>query len=337
MDMLKNCKKALSVVAAPHSPYKDYIGTGNLPSGMAFEDYLMFVRRVMFKMLVNASGASDFDSSTTETTESGILDDENIPHTPELMGSWYFAGYFVFALLGPIVPLQMTAHCAELLMTSPCESLVGKGPDKKKTIEEGAGRAAARRKSPASTTALPPGVVKVYPDGAALVTEQHVQIASIAQARLMNEGQMMSKTNNRIISKHARKVALVQAMIMEIKDLLRILDSTDERRAALIDKLIALNEQFRSCIEKCKDVEDSIINDEMNRIVDSTSLTAFIDATIASAIAPDHASSITPQSTNKKRRCTYDYSPASGSTNNGGLLKDDNNNDFDERAPQLGS
>jgi hypothetical protein len=52
MEMLKNCKKALSVVMETDSPYKDYIGTGNFPSGMAFEDYRMFVRIGMFKMLV---------------------------------------------------------------------------------------------------------------------------------------------------------------------------------------------------------------------------------------------------------------------------------------------
>ena len=44
-EILRNCKKALSIVMAPNSPYKDYIGTGYLPSGMGFEDYLFFVRK----------------------------------------------------------------------------------------------------------------------------------------------------------------------------------------------------------------------------------------------------------------------------------------------------
>ena len=93
----------------------------------------------------------------------------------------------------------------------------------------------------------------------------------------------------------------------------QVIDSTDERRAALINKLRL---STSSCIKKCKHVEDCIINDERNQIVEATSATAFIDATIASAISPDHALSVTPQSTNKRRRIGgVDRSPAA--------LKDD--------------
>ncbi len=181
----------------------------------------------------------------------------------------------------------------------------------------GAGRAAARRKLSA-TTATPTGLIKVEPpDGAAFVAQQHhAQIASIAQARLMNEGRMTSKANDCIIGMHTRKVASVRTMISETKDLLEVIDRTDERRAALINKLFALNEQLYTCIEKCEQAEDCIINDERKQIVKATSVTAFIDATIASAISPDHALSVTPQSTNKRRRiCGVDRSPAA--------LKDD--------------
>lgn len=345
MEMLKNCKKALSVVMAPNSPYKNYIGTGNLPSGMAFEDYLMFVRKGMFKMLVeDVAVVVPIDSNTTTTpsdthalspassynappssvnamttSEGSVLDDDSVTHVPPsafILGSWYFSGYFVFALLGPIVPPNMTSYRAELLMTS-CEPLVGNGPNGKKTIA-GAGRAAARRKSSATTA----GLVKVESDGSALAAQHHAQIASIAQVRLMNEGRMTSKTNDRIIEKHTRKVASVQTLISETKDLLRILDSTDERRAALVEKVFALNEELHRCIEKREDVEDSIINKELNLIVESTSVTAFIDATIASAITPDAgAYATTPQSTNKRRRMCDRASSGS----NDGHLKDDSN------------
>jgi hypothetical protein len=158
MEILKNCKKALSVVMAPGSPYKDYIGTGNLPSGMAFEDYLMIVRKGMFKMLVEdlvvlvTSPTTTTTTSSTATNENAatmlaasyntppavdnappatsdnemtsdgsLLDDESIAHVDptqaSILGSWYFTGYYVFALLGPIVPSNMKPYCAELLMT----------------------------------------------------------------------------------------------------------------------------------------------------------------------------------------------------------------------------
>jgi hypothetical protein len=88
----------------------------------------------------------------------------------------------------------------------------------------------------------------------------------------------------------------------------QVIDSTDERRAALINKLRL---STSSCIKKCKHVEDCIINDERNQIVEATSATAFIDATIASAsISKDHRCSVTPQSTNKKRRICVDLRPA---------------------------
>ena len=44
---LRNCKKALAVVLRHDSPYKACGITGMLPSGMSFEDYLVYIRRQM--------------------------------------------------------------------------------------------------------------------------------------------------------------------------------------------------------------------------------------------------------------------------------------------------
>ena len=44
-EHIKNCKKALSVIANIRSPYSPYIKTGNLPSGMTLSDYYMYVRK----------------------------------------------------------------------------------------------------------------------------------------------------------------------------------------------------------------------------------------------------------------------------------------------------
>ena len=46
-DALRNCKKALAVVLCHDSPYKTCVITGMLPSGMSFEDYLLFVCKEM--------------------------------------------------------------------------------------------------------------------------------------------------------------------------------------------------------------------------------------------------------------------------------------------------
>jgi len=50
-EHIKHCKKALSVIANPRSPYSPYIKTGNLPSGMTMSDYYMYVRKKMFILL----------------------------------------------------------------------------------------------------------------------------------------------------------------------------------------------------------------------------------------------------------------------------------------------
>ena len=51
-DALKNCKEALAVVLHHNSPYKSCALTGILPSGMCFEDYLLFVRQQMYSELL---------------------------------------------------------------------------------------------------------------------------------------------------------------------------------------------------------------------------------------------------------------------------------------------
>ncbi len=40
--MARSRRKALACIMAADSPYKDYVKTGNLPSGMNHDDYLQF-------------------------------------------------------------------------------------------------------------------------------------------------------------------------------------------------------------------------------------------------------------------------------------------------------
>ena len=50
-EHIKHCKKALSVIANPRSPFSPYIKTGNLPSGLTMSDYYMYVRKKMYILL----------------------------------------------------------------------------------------------------------------------------------------------------------------------------------------------------------------------------------------------------------------------------------------------
>ena len=50
-EALRNCKKALAVVLRHDSPYKACGIPGMLPSGMSFEDYLVYIRKQMYAEL----------------------------------------------------------------------------------------------------------------------------------------------------------------------------------------------------------------------------------------------------------------------------------------------
>lgn len=122
-EVAKNGKKALSCVMARDSPYKDYVKTGNLPSGMNHDDYLQFVREKMFVALNPQKQEQDADdlnhvasaagtSPTTNSSSMEVVDADN--------GKMFtFVGYIVFALMGPIVEnFDMLRYRSNLLMTS---------------------------------------------------------------------------------------------------------------------------------------------------------------------------------------------------------------------------
>ncbi len=66
-EHIKNCKKALSVVTHARSPYKPYVTTGNLSSGMTLSDYYMFVWKKMYVL----TGAADAAKRKKENKQKG--------------------------------------------------------------------------------------------------------------------------------------------------------------------------------------------------------------------------------------------------------------------------
>ncbi len=105
-EVAKNGKKALACVMAQDSPYKEYVRTGNLPSGMNHGDYLQFVREKKFFAL-NPS-----NKEGSASAELGDLDDDSGKMST-------FPGYIAFALMGPIVEeFDMLKYRFDLLMTT---------------------------------------------------------------------------------------------------------------------------------------------------------------------------------------------------------------------------
>jgi hypothetical protein len=71
-ESAKNCRKALSYVMAEESPCKDFLHSGNLPSGMRFEDYLLYVRQKMWE-----DGQNDPSTGGNESEERRVVADVN--------------------------------------------------------------------------------------------------------------------------------------------------------------------------------------------------------------------------------------------------------------------
>ena len=128
-EVVKNGKKALACVMAPDSPYKDYIKTGNLPSGMNHDDYLQFVREKMYFVLnpskqcddisANTSSRNTTSSTTPDADNAGISGDNEAQQVVEAAKMFTFPGYIVFSLMGPIVEdFDMLCHRSDLQMTS---------------------------------------------------------------------------------------------------------------------------------------------------------------------------------------------------------------------------
>ncbi len=114
-EYMKNYKKALSIAMLPESRYKDYTKSGNLSSGMVYDDYLKFVRLKMYNILVNNTiGVEVISLEKTNDTpdEDARCESRTMPDTR------FFPGFFVFATQGPIVADEsMICFRSGLLMT----------------------------------------------------------------------------------------------------------------------------------------------------------------------------------------------------------------------------
>lgn len=122
-EHVKNGKKALSIVMHAESPYRDHCSTGNLPSGMTLDDYYLFVREGMYKLLHPAVTCAGPSSEEPQVEEANDTSRESVLSVIVMPDSWIFTGFIIFALLGPIVPSNMIPYRSELLMTAPPDNL----------------------------------------------------------------------------------------------------------------------------------------------------------------------------------------------------------------------
>ena len=103
---LMNCKKALAIILCHDSPYKSCALTGILPSGMCFEDYLLFLRQKMFSELLKSIRSSELvveeettEEVTTTTTTTTTDNGGDVSTTTTMPENWMFPGFIIFACL----------------------------------------------------------------------------------------------------------------------------------------------------------------------------------------------------------------------------------------------
>ncbi|KAI2510740.1 hypothetical protein MHU86_3688 [Fragilaria crotonensis] len=71
-EQIKNGKKALAVVMNKRSPYKSYVATGNLPSGMSMDDYYVYVRKRMYVSLVTNATKTQLEGTLLSASSQSI-------------------------------------------------------------------------------------------------------------------------------------------------------------------------------------------------------------------------------------------------------------------------
>ena len=164
----RNAKKALALIE--QSEYKKYIKEEQMPSGKVYEDYILWLRRAMFKELKGDDEEKE-DKETEEEDDDlnneDVTDDED--DQDKMPATCFFPGFLAFSLWGPIMPPGFDDECKAHVFFSNHQS-----KEKKKN-----GRNAIRKeqaeeddKSRASS---------VVSAGRGLTNKEHLLAASIAQ------------------------------------------------------------------------------------------------------------------------------------------------------------
>ncbi len=293
-ESAKNYRKALSHVMDEECLYKDFLQSGNLPSGMRFEDYLVYVRQKMWEdgqndptggeeqQVLVADGKDNPDkmNATDDSQKIGIM----MPST------WFFPGFIVFALMGPIVLSSGSSgedYRCELILSSIAapktkedKLLQGRlygSRNKELRLKDDDGdnisilsNASKKRQSHSKTTEDPCQHSGAGQEGRRdeVSLSHRLQAAGLAQAELMAENRRKAKTNDLLIDMHTNKVMGKQAMITEARELVNLMTPDDPMRPAQIQRLLELNEELRQALKELENAQQHVIKRELLDVVD---------------------------------------------------------------------
>ena len=258
--VLRNCKKALSIVFRHDSPYKACTN-GILPSGTSFEDYLVYVRKGMKKLLqtenvFNEAEEDDVEELNADDAGDGVPNEDPSP---------IFRGFMVFALLGPIVPKKMESYRSSLMMRE------DKPNGKKKG---GNGRLSARA---ATTSAAAKDRENDTSGERGITTQQSLQLAAIASTNEHFSRRQEAALRDRIINSMEREVKDHIWKIDKQMELIQVLRITSEDNKHMI-KYNTLHSELEVLQRELKYTEQKAIDDESKPV--SNSAYTFIDLTL---------------------------------------------------------
>lgn len=307
-EFLKN-RKALSIVLAAGSPYKAYAHNGTLPSGMALEDYYVYIRKKMYILLKSSS--VDIDDDSPATTSESFGDSGNDPAAAAaedaMPNEWVFPGFFLFALMGPIVPFEMLAYRSELLMTTPSQTPPGTAslPSSSNSLSLSGeqGRNAAWKIAASAAGQTKKRCLKVEaPPPEEMVTLHHrIQVAAIAQSRIATLGKEEARRNEGILANHRQKVKDMKTLISNKRFLISITDVSDPNRAMYIEEFKTMNTNLSVLMSEAATAEDVIINKNEQEVLEKNQMHYnFIDLTIAAVVADKHDTDDWGRQTTKK-------------------------------------
>ena len=146
---------------------------------------------------------------------------------------WTFPGFFVFALMGPIVPHEMLlAYRLELLMTTPPQQAHGTAslPSGNSILISGGQERNAARKIAASavTTKKLRTNVDAPPPEEVVMLDHRIQVAAIAQSRIATSGKEQARRNEGILANHRQKVKDMKSLISNKRFLISITEATSD-------------------------------------------------------------------------------------------------------------
>lgn len=249
----------------------------------------MFALLSKQKATPNSEVEDDDDGGDNPSSVGGGEDD---PIEEMMPDSWTFPGFITFAcLLGPIVPNGMIQHRSELLMSSPPAptttgilSTNGRNAQRKTQRKEYESKRNKKlrqdeqiRNRVNNATSAPTATPAAYTG----TLHQHIQVAGLANMRLLSEKREVARINDRIIAMHTRTVAGIQAVINEQKYLIDHTEAGDPNRTQYLVELKDMNTKLGIAIQNLTMAEQKIIDDAKELKIESSAVTMFVNNTIA--------------------------------------------------------